>query len=149
MQQALQYLLHNFETLQQRVSTHDDLFAELTALRSENASLKAKIASLEAQISAGADVNSSSTFPPLASDPAPIRAPQTAPTINKASYGAIAAKAAANATATTTSRRPPSKKRKLAASRPFQPVDPSAPRGFEYLYLHRNRKLSRAEVRRC
>ncbi|KAG1136507.1 hypothetical protein G6F37_013714 [Rhizopus arrhizus] len=39
-------------------------------------------------------------------------------------------------------------KRKLAASRPFQPVDPSAPRGFEYLYLHRNRKLSRAEVRR-
>ncbi|KAG0751831.1 hypothetical protein G6F16_013655 [Rhizopus arrhizus] len=28
------------------------------------------------------------------------------------------------------------------------PVDPSAPRGFEYLYLNRKRKLSRAEVRR-
>ena len=28
------------------------------------------------------------------------------------------------------------------------PVDPSAPRGFEYLYLSRKRKLSRAEVRR-
>ncbi|KAG0771805.1 hypothetical protein G6F22_016184 [Rhizopus arrhizus] len=146
MQQALQYLLHNFQTLQQRVSTHDDLFAELTALRSENATLKAKIASLEAQISAGADVNSSATFPSLVSDPASIRAPQNAPPIQKASYGAIAAKAAATATATT--HRPPSKKRKLAASRPFQPVDPSAPRGFEYLYLHRNRKLSRPEVRR-
>ncbi|KAG0895723.1 hypothetical protein G6F33_013614 [Rhizopus arrhizus] len=146
MQQALQYLLHNFETLQQRVSTHDDLFAELTALRSENATLKAKIASLEAQISAGADVNTSSTFSSLVSDPATIRAPQDAPQMNKATYGAIAAKAAAITTAT--SRRPPSKKRKLAASRPFQPVDPSAPRGFEYLYLNRNRKLTRAEVRR-
>ncbi|KAG0755160.1 hypothetical protein G6F57_011936 [Rhizopus arrhizus] len=146
MQQALQYLLHNFETLQQRVSTHDDLFAELTALRSENATLKAKIASLEAQISAGADVNSSSALSPLVSDSESIRAPQVASPINKASYGAIAAKAAA--TTATTTRRPPSKKRKLAASRPFQPVDPSAPRGFEYLYLHRNRKLSRAEIRR-
>ncbi|KAG1531764.1 hypothetical protein G6F51_013392 [Rhizopus arrhizus] len=28
------------------------------------------------------------------------------------------------------------------------PVDPSAPRGFEYLYLNRNRKLTRAEIRR-
>ncbi|KAG1471104.1 hypothetical protein G6F54_014509 [Rhizopus delemar] len=45
--------------------------------------------------------------------------------MNKATYGAIAAKAAA--ITTVTSRRPPSKKRKLAASRPFQPVDPSAP----------------------
>ncbi|KAG1130654.1 hypothetical protein G6F38_013439 [Rhizopus arrhizus] len=146
MQQALQYLLHNFQTLQQRVSTHDDLFAELTALRSENATLKAKIASLESQLSAGADVNSSSAFSSLASDPASIRAPQDAPQKNNATYSAIAAKAAA--TTTTTTRRPPSKKRKLAASRPFQPVDPSAPRGFEYLYLHRNRKLSRAEIRR-
>ncbi|KAG0970853.1 hypothetical protein G6F29_014214 [Rhizopus arrhizus] len=83
MQQALQYLLQNFQTLQQRVSTHDDLFAELTALRSENATLKAKIALLESQLSAGADANSSSTFPPLDSDPAPISAPQDAPTMNK------------------------------------------------------------------
>ncbi|KAG1296995.1 hypothetical protein G6F61_013198 [Rhizopus arrhizus] len=44
--------------------------------------------------------------------------------------------------------KPVTKKRKLAASRTFQPVDPSAPRGFEYLYLNRNRKLTRAEVRR-
>ncbi|KAG1129578.1 hypothetical protein G6F38_013520 [Rhizopus arrhizus] len=148
MQQALQYLLHNFQTLQQRVSTHDDLFAELTALRSENATLKAKIASLESQLSAGADVNSSSAFSSLASDPASIRAPQDAPQMNKVTYSAIAAKAAATATATIPSRRPPSKKRKLAASRTFMPVDPSAPRGFEYLYLNRNRKLSRSEVRR-
>ncbi|KAG0972586.1 hypothetical protein G6F28_013916 [Rhizopus arrhizus] len=146
MQQALQYLLHKFETLQQRVSTHDDLFAELTALRSENATLKAKIALLESQLSAGADANSSSTFPPLDSDPVPISAPQDAPTMNKVTYGAIAAKAAA--TTTTTSRRPPSKKRKLAASRAFQPIDPEAPRGFKYLYLNRNRKLTRSEIRR-
>ncbi|KAG0864792.1 hypothetical protein G6F15_013006 [Rhizopus arrhizus] len=146
MQQALQYLLHKFETLQQRVSTHDDLFAELTALRSENATLKAKIALLESQLSAGADVNCSSTSPPLDSDPAPISAPQDAPTMNKVTYGAIAAKAAA--TTTTTSRRPPSKKRKLAASRAFQPIDPKAPRGFQYLYLNRNRKLTRSEIRR-
>ncbi|KAG1484206.1 hypothetical protein G6F53_013381 [Rhizopus delemar] len=44
--------------------------------------------------------------------------------------------------------KPVTKKRKLAASRTFQPVDPSAPRGFEYLYLNRNRKLTRAEIRR-
>ncbi|KAG1082565.1 hypothetical protein G6F39_013608 [Rhizopus arrhizus] len=66
--------------------------------------------------------------------------------MNKVTYGAIAAKAAA--TTTTTSRRPPSKKRKLAASRAFQPIDPEAPRGFQYLYLNRNRKLTRSEIRR-
>ncbi|KAG1134975.1 hypothetical protein G6F37_013151 [Rhizopus arrhizus] len=146
IQNTLQYLLNTVNTLQQEVSTHASVIAELSALRSENASLKAKIASLESQISAGADINSSSAFSSLVSDPASIRAPQDAPQMNKTSYSAIAAKAAA--TAAITSRRPPSKKRKLAASRPFQPVDPSAPRGFEYLYLHRNRKLSRAEVRR-
>ncbi|KAG1270269.1 hypothetical protein G6F66_013846 [Rhizopus arrhizus] len=54
-------------------------------------------------------------------------------------YSAVAARPAA---------RSPNKKRKLAASRAFQPVDPDAPRGFKYLYLNRNRKLTRSEIRR-
>ncbi|KAG0733397.1 hypothetical protein G6F23_013387 [Rhizopus arrhizus] len=54
-------------------------------------------------------------------------------------YSAVAARPAA---------RSPNKKRKLAASRAFQPIDPDAPRGFKYLYLNRNRKLTRSEIRR-
>ncbi|KAG0777763.1 hypothetical protein G6F21_013242 [Rhizopus arrhizus] len=55
------------------------------------------------------------------------------------SYSAVAARSVS---------KPVNKKRKLAAGRTFMPVDPSAPRGFEYLYLNRKRKLTRAEVRR-
>jgi hypothetical protein len=140
MQQALQYLLHNFQTLQQRVSTHDDLFAELTALRSENSTLKAEIANLKAQLNAASGefvAKATSLSVPVSSVPAPVV--EQAPTAVCPTYSAVAARKTS---------KPASKKRKLAASHPFQPVDPSAPRGFEYLYLHRNRKLSRSEVRR-
>ncbi|KAG1033095.1 hypothetical protein G6F43_013633 [Rhizopus delemar] len=76
---------------------------------------------------------SSSVSPPLVST---IQQASAAPV---PSYSAVAARSAS---------KPVTKKRKLAAGRAFQPIDPSAPRGFEYLYLNRNRKLTRAEVRR-
>ncbi|KAG0734294.1 hypothetical protein G6F57_013828 [Rhizopus arrhizus] len=50
IQDTLQYLLNTVNALQQEVSTHTSVIAELSALRTENASLKSKIATLEAQL---------------------------------------------------------------------------------------------------
>ncbi|KAG1279027.1 hypothetical protein G6F66_011954 [Rhizopus arrhizus] len=138
--QAVQYLLNTVQTLQHRVTTHDDILAELNALRSENTSLKAEIANLKAQLTSPSDnlvIAPASSVPSLSV--AVPSAREQVPTAMVPTYSAIAARNAS---------KPASKKRKLAASRAFQPVDPSAPRGFEYLYLNRNRKLSRSEVRR-
>ncbi|KAG0815375.1 hypothetical protein G6F19_013017 [Rhizopus arrhizus] len=138
--QAVQYLLNTVQTLQTRVTSHDDILAELNALRSENTSLKAEIANLKAQLTSPSD---NLVIAPVSSVPslsvAVPSAREQVPTAMVPTYSAIAAR---------NTSKPASKKRKLAASRAFQPVDPSAPRGFEYLYLNRNRKLSRAEVRR-
>ncbi|EIE85834.1 hypothetical protein RO3G_10544 [Rhizopus delemar RA 99-880] len=139
LENTIQYLLNTVQTLQNRVTSHDDILAELHALRSENTSLKAEIANLKAQLTSSdnlvtAPVSSVSSLPaalPTASEQVPTAVVPT--------YSVIAARNAS---------KPASKKRKLAASRTFQPVDPSAPRGFEYLYLNRNRKLTRAEIRR-
>ncbi|KAG0885520.1 hypothetical protein G6F34_013228 [Rhizopus arrhizus] len=138
--QAVQYLLNTVQTLQTRVTSHDDILAELNALRSENTSLKAEIANLKAQLTSPSDnlvIAPASSVPSLSV--AVPSAREQVPTAMVPTYSAIAARNAS---------KPASKKRKLAASRAFQPVDPSAPRGFEYLYLNRNRKLSRSEVRR-
>ncbi|EIE81709.1 hypothetical protein RO3G_06414 [Rhizopus delemar RA 99-880] len=139
LENTIQYLLNTVQTLQNRVTSHDDILAELHALRSENTSLKAEIANLKAQLTSSDNlvttpVSSVSSLPaalPTASEQVPTAVVPT--------YSVIAARNAS---------KPASKKRKLAASRTFQPVDPSAPRGFEYLYLNRNRKLTRAEIRR-
>ncbi|KAG0847370.1 hypothetical protein G6F17_012592 [Rhizopus arrhizus] len=140
LSQAVQYLLNTVQTLQTRVTSHDDILAELNALRSENTSLKAEIANLKAQLTSPSD---NLVIAPVSSVPslsvAVPSAREQVPTAMVPTYSAIAAR---------NTSKPASKKRKLAASRAFQPVDPSAPRGFEYLYLNRNRKLSRAEVRR-
>ncbi|KAG1085949.1 hypothetical protein G6F42_021187 [Rhizopus arrhizus] len=140
LSQAVQYLLNTVQTLQTRVTSHDDILAELHALRSENTSLKAEIANLKAQLTSPSD---NLVIAPVSSVPslsvAVPSAREQVPTAMVPTYSAIAAR---------NTSKPASKKRKLAASRAFQPVDPSAPRGFEYLYLNRNRKLSRAEVRR-
>ncbi|KAG0803669.1 hypothetical protein G6F57_013571 [Rhizopus arrhizus] len=139
--QAVQYLLNTVQTLQTRVTSHDDILAELNALRSENISLKAEIANLKAQLTSPSDnlvIVPASSVPSLSVAVPSVR--EQVPTVMVPTYSAIAARNAS---------KPASKKRKLAASRAFQPVDPSAPRGFEYLYLNRNRKLSRSEVRRC
>ena len=140
LSQAVQYLLNTVQTLQTRVTSHDDILAELNALRSENTSLKAEIANLKAQLTSPSDnlVNAPASSVPSLSVAVPSAREQV-PTAMVPTYSAIAAR---------NTSKPASKKRKLAASRAFQPVDPSAPRGFEYLYLNRNRKLSRAEVRR-
>ncbi|KAG1017215.1 hypothetical protein G6F26_011912 [Rhizopus arrhizus] len=140
LSQAVQYLLNTVQTLQTRVTSHDDILAELHALRSENTSLKAEIANLKAQLTSPSD---NLVIAPVSSVPslsvAVPSAREQVPTAMVPTYSAIAAR---------NTSKPASKKRKLAASRAFQPVDPSAPRGFEYLYLNRNRKLSRSEVRR-
>ncbi|KAG0804136.1 hypothetical protein G6F20_012936 [Rhizopus arrhizus] len=140
LSQAVQYLLNTVQTLQTRVTSHDDILAELNALRSENTSLKAEIANLKAQLTSPSD---NLVIAPVSSVPslsvAVPSAREQVPTAMVPTYSAIAAR---------NTSKPASKKRKLAASRAFQPVDPSAPRGFEYLYLNRNRKLTRAEVRR-
>ncbi|KAG0862286.1 hypothetical protein G6F16_012646 [Rhizopus arrhizus] len=140
LSQAVQYLLNTVQTLQTRVTSHDDILAELNALRSENTSLKAEIANLKAQLTSPSDnlVNAPASSVPSLSVAVPSTREQV-PTAMVPTYSAIAAR---------NTSKPASKKRKLAASRAFQPVDPSAPRGFEYLYLNRNRKLTRAEVRR-
>ncbi|KAG1136952.1 hypothetical protein G6F37_011583 [Rhizopus arrhizus] len=129
-----------FQILAKRVTTHDDVIAELTALRNENAKLKAEITNLRSQLTSTPSrtttqdaPDSSSVFPPLTST---TKQASAAPV---SSYSAVAARSASKSV---------TKKRKLAAGRTFMPVDPSAPRGFEYLYLNRKRKLSRAEVRR-
>jgi regulator of replication initiation timing len=138
--QQFQYLLNIVQELQQRVTSHDDVVAELTALRTENATLMAEITNLHAQLKSSTSrtttedaPDSSSVFPPL------INAVKQTSAAPIPSYSAVAARSAP---------KPVTKKRKLAAGRTFIPVDPSAPRGFEYLYLNRNRKLTRAEVRR-
>ena len=122
------------------MTSHDDILAELNALRSENTSLKAEIANLKAQLTSPSDnlvIAPASSVPSLSVAVPSVR--EQVPTAMVPTYSAIAAR---------NTSKPASKKRKLAASRAFQPVDPSAPRGFEYLYLNRNRKLSRSEVRR-
>jgi len=140
LSQAVQYLLNTVQTLQTRVTSHDDILAELNALRSENTSLKAEIANLKAQLTSPSDnlvIAPASSVPSLSVAVPSVR--EQVPTAMVPTYSAIAAR---------NTSKPASKKRKLAASRAFQPVDPSTPRGFEYLYLNRNRKLSRSEVRR-
>jgi regulator of replication initiation timing len=139
-EQQFQYLLSIVQDLQQRVTSHDDVIAELTTLRNENAKLKAEITNLRAQLESTTsstttknDSDSSSVFPPL------VNTTKQASAAPVSSYSAVAARSAS---------KPVTKKRKLAAGRTFMPIDPSAPRGFEYLYLNRKRKLSRAEVRR-
>ncbi|KAG1443259.1 hypothetical protein G6F55_012723 [Rhizopus delemar] len=138
--QQFQYLLNIVQDLQQRVTSHDDVIAELTALRNENATLKAEIANLHAQLESATfpDPTQSASSSSLVSPP-PVSTVQQASAAPVPSYSAVAARSAS---------KPVTKKRKLAAGRAFQPIDPSAPRGFEYLYLNRNRKLTRAEVRR-
>ncbi|KAG1288406.1 hypothetical protein G6F64_014096 [Rhizopus arrhizus] len=123
-EQKFQYLLNIVQDLQQRVTSHDDLIAELTALRNENAKLKAEITNLHAQLNS---TPSHTTTKMLLTPP------------RCSHLFAVAARSTS---------KPVTKKRKLAAGRTFMPVDPNAPRGFEYLYLNRNRKLTRAEVRR-
>ncbi|KAG1449182.1 hypothetical protein G6F56_008721 [Rhizopus delemar] len=136
-----QHLLNNFETLQQRVASHDDILNELSSLRHENATLKSEIANLNTQLQSAL---SGSAPQPVkvnsATAPQPAQKGQRATVTTTPSYAAAATRGAAS--------KPVAKKRKLAACRAFLPVDPSAPRGFEYLYLNRTRKLSRAEVRR-
>ncbi|KAG0888339.1 hypothetical protein G6F36_013526 [Rhizopus arrhizus] len=139
-EQKFQYLLNIVQDLQQRVTSHDDLIAELTALRNENAKLKAEITNLHAQLNSTPShtttknaSDSSSMFPPV------VNAVKQTSAASTPSYSAVAARSTS---------KPVTKKRKLAAGRTFMPVDPNAPRGFEYLYLNRNRKLTRAEVRR-
>ncbi|KAG1389490.1 hypothetical protein G6F60_013326 [Rhizopus arrhizus] len=138
--QQFQYLLNIVQELQQRVTSHDDVIAELTALRTENAKLKAEITNLHAQLNSTPSQiitknasDSSSVFPPV------VTAAKQTSAAPIPSYSAVAARSVS---------KPVNKKRKLAAGRTFMPVDPSAPRGFEYLYLNRKRKLTRAEVRR-
>ncbi|KAG1019321.1 hypothetical protein G6F25_013612 [Rhizopus arrhizus] len=139
-EQKFQYLLNIVQDLQQRVTSHDDLIAELATLRTENATLKAEITNLRAQLESSTSrttakhaPDSSSMFPSL------TNAAKQASAAPVTSYSAVAARSVS---------KPVNKKRKLAAGRTFMPVDPSAPRGFEYLYLNRKRKLTRAEVRR-
>ncbi|KAG1442582.1 hypothetical protein G6F56_011004 [Rhizopus delemar] len=136
---AVQYLLNTVQSLQQKVTSHDDIIAELIALRSENASLKNQIAHLNAKLQSalsGSVTNSAQVKTPIASSN--VQMNEHVPTATIPSYAAAASRGAARAV---------SKKRKLAAVRELMPVDPSAPKGFEYLYLHRRRKLSRAIVR--
>ena len=134
------YLLNNIDTLQQRMATYDDLFAELSTLRAENVTLKAEIANLHAQLKSPSAKLPTPTASTLnTSSLACTATDKQVPTATVPSYSAVAARAGP---------KPVTKKRKLAAGRAFQPLDPSAPRGFEYLYLNRNRKLTRAEVRR-
>ncbi|KAG1436538.1 hypothetical protein G6F56_013518 [Rhizopus delemar] len=136
---AVQYLLNTVHSLQQKVTSHDDIIAELIALRSENASLKNEIAHLNAQLKSaisGSTTIAAQVKTPAASSNVPTN--EHVPSAMILSYAAAASRGAA---------RPVSKKRKLAAVRELMPVDPSAPKGFEYLYLHRRRKLSRAVVR--
>ncbi|KAG1165374.1 hypothetical protein G6F36_013388 [Rhizopus arrhizus] len=61
IQDTLQYLLNTVNALQQEVSTHTSVIAELSALRTENASLKSKIATLEAQLASSSSPSVSST----------------------------------------------------------------------------------------
>ncbi|KAG0926805.1 hypothetical protein G6F57_015358 [Rhizopus arrhizus] len=124
--QQFQYLLNIVQELQQR--------------RTENAKLKAEITNLHAQLNSTPSQiitknasDSSSVFPPV------VTAAKQTSAAPIPSYSAVAARSVS---------KPVNKKRKLAAGRTFMPVDPSAPRGFEYLYLNRKRKLTRAEVRR-
>ncbi|KAG0971477.1 hypothetical protein G6F29_014123 [Rhizopus arrhizus] len=70
--QQFQYLLNIVQELQQRVTSHDDVIAELTALRTENAKLKAEITNLHAQLNSTPThtttknaSDSSSMFPPV------------------------------------------------------------------------------------
>ncbi|KAG1443346.1 hypothetical protein G6F56_010701 [Rhizopus delemar] len=136
---AVQYLLNTVQSLQQKVTSHDDIIAELIALRSENASLKNEIAHLNAKLQSalsGSVPNAAEVKTPTTSSN--VQMNEHVPTAIIPSYAAAASRGAA---------RPVSKKRKLAAVRELMPVDPSAPKGFEYLYLHRRRKLSRAVVR--
>jgi BMFP domain-containing protein YqiC len=140
IQDTLQYLLNTVNTLQQEVSTHASVIAELSALRNENASLKSKIATLEAQLASSSSPSATSAVSASVSSakPTSLAAQNVSPAV-QATYSAVAARPAI---------RSPTKKRKLAASRAFQPIDPEAPRGFQYLYLNRNRKLTRSEIRR-
>ncbi|KAG1436652.1 hypothetical protein G6F56_013466 [Rhizopus delemar] len=136
---AVQYLLNTVQSLQQKVTSHDDIIAELIALRSENASLKNEIADLKTQLRSAKSVpaaNVSQVIP--VHSVSNVTMNEHVPTATIPSYAAAATRGAA---------RPVSKKRKLAAVRELMPVDPSAPKGFQYLYLHRRRKLSRAVVR--
>ncbi|CAO3693717.1 unnamed protein product [Rhizopus stolonifer] len=98
-----------------------------------------EIADLKNQLRSAKSVpvaNASQVIPVSAS--ANVQMNEHVPTATIPSYAAAASRGAT---------RPVSKKRKLAAVRELMPVDPSAPKGFEYLYLHRRRKLSRAVVR--
>ncbi|KAG1484104.1 hypothetical protein G6F47_013127 [Rhizopus delemar] len=137
---VFKYLLNTVNTLQERVTTHDDILNELSTLRTENATLKAEIANLHAQLKSASNKLSTATDSNVVSSSVPLdRPPNQVSTVSVPTYSAVAARAGP---------KPVTKKRKLAAGRAFQPIDPSAPRGFEYLYLNRTRKLSRAEIRR-
>ncbi|KAG0757346.1 hypothetical protein G6F16_012709 [Rhizopus arrhizus] len=137
---VFKYLLNTVNMLQERVTTHDDILNELSTLRNENATLKAEIANLHAQLKSASAKLSTATDSNVTSSSTIVDKPVNQVSIVSVPiYSAVAARAGP---------KPVTKKRKLAASRTFQPVDPSAPRGFEYLYLNRNRKLTRAEVRR-
>ncbi|KAG1436294.1 hypothetical protein G6F56_013618 [Rhizopus delemar] len=130
---AVQYLLNTVQSLQQKVTSHDDIIAELIALRSENASLKNEIAHLNAKLQSALSASA-----PTATN---VKTSAASPNVQMNEHVLTAT------IPTYAAARPVSKKRKLAAVRELLPVDPSAPRGFEYLYLHRRCKLSRAVVR--
>ncbi|KAG1569739.1 hypothetical protein G6F47_013505 [Rhizopus delemar] len=92
--QQFQYLLNIVQDLQQRVTSHDDVIAELTALRNENATLKAEIANLHAQLKSAPNKLSTATDSNVVSSSATLdRPPNQVSNVSVPTYSAVAARA--------------------------------------------------------
>ena len=142
----LQQLQQLVFTLVQQVQQHQTVLHKLEALnntiqalQSENQALADENQKLRAQLSVSqvAQDRSSVSLSPSAV--------QNQPTF--ATVAASATRKSGNSGGRATSGSTSSLKKRVAAARAFKTAATQGPQGFEYVYLGRNRKLDRNEVR--
>ncbi len=163
MQEMVSNLVDTVRSLQQQVSAHDELFRRLNALEEENSSLKVEVERLRGLLSAPSGLISSHqseshTTNVIQTPTPPKRTPSKHPKMTDfmsrdlssnsdnietpiPSWATIARRIP------VASRPPPSVRKFASAARAFSPADPSAAKGFEFVYLARKRKFTRSEVR--
>ena len=173
LSEVVSTLITTVQNLQGRVAAHDELLAKMNRLEKENHDLRSSLAAHNQEIqrlrgllpppgtitspstaiaSAGLAGPTKSTGPGISRDSrntkdTPQIHPKKTNSKSRDSSNLNSDHARVGPTWVDVIRRAPSARKLAAAVRAFSPADPSAPSGYEYVYLPRKRKFSRQEIR--
>ncbi|KAF7725164.1 hypothetical protein EC973_000417, partial [Apophysomyces ossiformis] len=131
--------------LENLVTALTERVTSFEAVLQENAELRRRVAELEARLAA---TNNTSVTVTENATKAVENKSSTLPWTSAAnsSWAQTAARAASAPMPTLSTRKNVSTRSRAAAARAFTPV--TGPQGFQYLYLHRSRKMDRPEIRK-